>query len=54
MLDEVDTGFQVWNSLDNQLLPITKEKEIALTENLMTIQRRNLSLMNILKNQRDM
>ncbi|KAL5755780.1 hypothetical protein ACOSP7_020190 [Xanthoceras sorbifolium] len=49
MLNGAECAFQVWSSLEEQLLPITKEKEIILTESLMSLKKGNLSLDDHLK-----
>ncbi|KAK3206962.1 hypothetical protein Dsin_021008 [Dipteronia sinensis] len=44
MIDGTDSAFQSWNSLEEQLLPMTKEKEIILNESQMSLKKGNLSL----------
>ncbi|KAK3206953.1 hypothetical protein Dsin_020999 [Dipteronia sinensis] len=44
MIDGTDSAFQSWNSLEEQLLPMTKEKEILLNESQMSLKKGNLSL----------
>ena len=43
-LDETCYAHQVWKSIENKLLPSSKEKEVLLNETLMTLTKGNMSL----------
>ena len=34
LLDGIETAYDVWNSLEEKLLPMTKEKEVQFTNRL--------------------
>lgn len=44
MIVGVDTAHQVWFSLEEHLLPNTKEKEIRLKDNLWSLKKGSLSI----------
>ena len=43
-LDDTTTGFRVWKSIEDKLLPSSKEKEILLTDTLMSLTKGNMLL----------
>ncbi|KAK1564843.1 hypothetical protein Q3G72_012789 [Acer saccharum] len=49
MLEGMDNAYQVWKSVEENILPITKDKEIHLTQSFMTIQKGSMSLDEYIK-----
>ena len=43
-LEDVGSAYRVWKSIEQQILPITIEKEMILNESLMSLQKGNLSV----------
>ena len=44
LLDGTETAYDVWNSLEEKLLPMTKEKEVQLTNKLRGLKKGTKSL----------
>ncbi|RVW23488.1 Retrovirus-related Pol polyprotein from transposon RE1 [Vitis vinifera] len=44
LLDGIETAYDVWNSLEEKLLPMTKEKEVQLTNRLRGLKKGTRSL----------
>ena len=44
LLDGIETAYDVWNSLEEKLLPMTKEKEVQLTNRLRGLKKCTRSL----------
>ncbi|XP_024041750.1 uncharacterized protein LOC112098966 [Citrus clementina] len=40
----METAFHLWTSLEDQLLPVTKEKEVYLRDRMLTLKKNNLTL----------
>lgn len=52
MIVGVEAASQVWSSLKEQLLPMTKEKEVNLTDRLLSLKKGSSSLKNICRDSR--
>ena len=44
LLDGTEIAYDVWNSLEEKLLPMTKEKEVQLTNKLRGLKKGTKSL----------
>ena len=49
LLDGTETTYDVWNSLEDKLLPITKEKEVQLINRLRGLNKGTRSLNEYLR-----
>lgn len=50
LLDGMEIAYDVWNSLEEKLLSMMKEKEVQITNRLRELKRGVKSLMNTLEN----
>ena len=50
LLDGMEIAYDVWNSLEEKLLSMMKEKEVQITSRLRELKRGVKSLMNTLDN----
>ena len=50
LLDGMEIAYDVWNSLEEKLLSMMKEKEVQITKRLRELKRGVKSLMNTLEN----
>lgn len=50
LLDGMEIAYDVWNSLEEKLLSMMKEKEVQITNRLRELKRGVKSLINTLEN----
>ena len=50
MIVGAESAHQVWKSLEEQLLPMTKEKIVYLTDRLMNLKKGSLTIDEYIKN----
>lgn len=49
MITRVETSYQIWSSLEEKLLPMTKDKKVHLTDSLLTLIKGSMSIDEYLK-----